>query len=114
MIKFYIVPSIGTGTSADPIRPKYMDDLKINHSCIHIPAKNVYLIVINTRQAQKISALEKNSDIIDLTDNTRAIKNRIRTLLNSGVIADTEDVVTFIARLREPRFNKENFRVESD
>lgn len=103
MTKYYIIPMIGSGTSQDPKRPKYLDELGIHWAGIDFPNRSIFLLKINTQDAQKITSLEVNADVIDITANTTAIRTRLK-LLNNIDSKTGDDLVEKVGRLKFANF----------
>lgn len=114
MIKHYLVPAEGDGqTPATAFRAKYLKDLKINCSAVHLPEKGMFLVVANTRDADKIASLESNNDVISLDTNSKSIRTKLKSSLGVDYVAG-DDLTSKIGKLVESNFNKENFSVSSD
>lgn len=115
MIKNYLVPVVGDGVSIKTaFRPKYLKELGLNHSLVDLrPEFNVFLVIVNTRDSSKISSLESNADVVDITTNTKAVRTKIKELKNLDIVAG-ENVVEKIARTKVPDFTKDKISVSSD
>lgn len=114
MIKYYIVPAEGDGLTIETsFKPKYINDLKLNWSGIHLVDKNVFLITINTKEDSKVVDLNKLEDVIDISTNSKAVKAAVESKFNIDAIGN-KDVFETLCRLKEPDFTKDKISVKSD
>jgi len=114
MIKYYIVPAEGDGLTIETsFRPKYMSDLKINWSGIHLVDQNVFLITINTKKDSKVTNLNKLEDVVDVSTNSKAVKTEVESKFNIDSIGN-KDVFETLCQLKEPDFTKDKLSVSSD
>jgi len=110
MIKYYLVPSEGDGKTIETqYTPKFVSNLNLSWSGVRIVSKNMFVIMVNSKDTTKLTDLEKN-DVIDITPNTRATKDLCQTKLGI-TIRDSDDTVESLAKLQEPNFDKDKMWV---
>ncbi len=113
MIKYYLVPSeINSDNLIECRHPKYVSKLKLNWAGMHIDEKSYYLIVVNSKQDEKLGQFVSNVDVLEV-DNTSNSKSEVQDTLQIS-ISQTDDAVETIGQLQEPTFVKEDISVGTD
>ena len=115
MIKYYLVPAEGDGLSPETsFHPKFVDELLLNWSGVHLPDKNCFLITVNTKEEEKLSSIEKETEVIDLTSNTKESKALVEEKLELSKIDDNKDVFEVIGKTVDSDFSKDKLFVLSE